>query len=65
MKPREQKYVDSSRASALLGIPEQDLCQISSETGLGHKENQGSEERTYFTYEELRKICLLSVQGVH
>lgn len=65
MKPREEKYVDLGRAATLLGMPERDLSQISCESGLGRKENRGSEEKTYFTYEELRKICQLSVSRVH
>jgi hypothetical protein len=49
----------------LLGIPEPELCRISSESGLGHTERSGSHEETFFTYEELRQICLISVQQVH
>jgi len=64
MKLREEKHVELGRAAALLGMPEQDLSKISCETGIGRKESQGSEEKTYFTYEELRKICLLSVNRV-
>ncbi len=65
MKAHDTKYVDQGRAAALLGIPEKDLCQISYEAGLGHKESRGAEEETYFTYEELRKICQLTVHRVH
>lgn len=65
MKGREEKYVEISRASVLLGIPEHDLWQISQEMGLGHQESRGSQQQTYFTYEELRKICMLCVNRVH
>ncbi len=65
MKSADMKYVDQSRAAALLGIPEPDLCRISSEAGLGHLEKAGTKDRWYFTYEELRKICLHAMQQVH
>ena len=44
----------------LLGIPENELSRISNESGLGHTECAGDQEETFFTYEELRKICLLT-----
>jgi hypothetical protein len=49
----------------LLGIPESELSRISSESGLGHRERAGDQEETFFTYEELRKICLMAVHQVH
>jgi hypothetical protein len=54
------KYVTRARASFLLGIPETELSRISKESGLGHVERVGSEEETYFTYEELKRICMLT-----
>jgi hypothetical protein len=59
------KYVTQSRAAMLLGIPENELSRLSSESGLGHTERAGGREETFFTYEELRKICLMTVQQVH
>jgi hypothetical protein len=59
------KYVTQSRAAMLLGIPENELSRLSSESGLGHKERAGGREEIFFTYEELRKICLMTVQPVH
>jgi hypothetical protein len=59
------KYVTQGRAAMLLGIPESELSRISSESGLGHTERAGGQEETFFTYEELRKICLMTVQQVH
>jgi hypothetical protein len=59
------KYVTQGRAAMLLGIPEEELSRISSESGLGHTERAGDREETFFTYEELRKICLMAVQQVH
>jgi len=59
------KYVTQSRAAMLLGIPENELSRLSSESGLGHTERVGEKEEIFFTYEELRKICLMTVQPVH
>jgi hypothetical protein len=59
------KYVTQGRAAMLLGIPESELSRISGESGLGHTERAGDQEETFFTYEELRKICLMAVHQVH
>jgi hypothetical protein len=42
-----------------------ELSRISSESGLGRKETAGEQEETYFTYEELRQICMLAVHQVN
>ena len=60
MKNTEFRYVTQERAAALLGIPENELSRISAESGLGHKERAGSQEETFFTYEELRQICQMT-----
>ena len=57
------KYVTRERAALLLGIPEEELSRISGESELGHTERAGDQEETFFTYEELRQICLLSTHG--
>jgi hypothetical protein len=54
------KYVTQKRAALLLGIPEEELSRISSESELGHTERAGDQKETYFTYEELRQICFLA-----
>jgi hypothetical protein len=54
------KYVTQARASFLLGMSEAELSRISKESGLGHAERAGNEKETYFTYEELQRICQLS-----
>ena len=59
------KYVTQGRAALLLGIPEEQLRRISSESGLGHTERAGDQQETFFTYDELRQICLLSQHPVH
>jgi hypothetical protein len=59
------KFVTQARASCLLGIPEAEFRRISKESGLGHVERAGNEEETYFTYEELQRICTLAVGQMH
>jgi len=56
------RYVTQARASFLLGIPEAEFRRISKQSGLGRMERAGNEEETYFTYEELRRICMLAAQ---
>jgi hypothetical protein len=62
------KYITQARASFLLGLSEADLSRISKESGLGHVERAGNEEETYFTYEELQRICMIAthqMEAVH
>jgi hypothetical protein len=65
MDSQVPKYVTRGRAAVLLGIPEAEILRISSESGLGHIERAGDQEEIFFTYEELRKICLLCMHEVH
>jgi hypothetical protein len=60
MSDQVPKYVTQARASRLLGMAEAELSRISKESGLGHVERAGNEKETYFTYEELQRICLLA-----
>jgi hypothetical protein len=60
MNNQVPKYVTQGRAALLLGIPEDELSRISIESGLGHTERAGDQKETFFTYEELRQISLLS-----
>jgi len=49
-------------------MPEAEFSRISKESGLGHVELTGNEKETYFTYEELQRICLLAarqLEAVH
>ena len=59
------KFVTVRRAAVLLGISEEELLRISSESGFGHTETADGHEDTFFTYEELRQICVLSVNTIH
>jgi hypothetical protein len=65
MNNQVPKFVTQGRAALLLGIPEDELSRISNESGLGHTESAGEDKETFFTYDELRQICLLSTQQVH
>ena len=68
MNNQVPKYVTQGRASFLLGIPEAEFQRLAKESGLGHVERAGSEEETYFTYEELQRICKLAthhMRAVH
>jgi hypothetical protein len=60
MNNQVPKYVTQARASLLLGLPEAELSRISKESRLGQVERAGNEEETYFTYEELLRICMLA-----
>ena len=62
MNNQVPKYVTQARASCLLGMPEPELSRISKESGLGLVERAGNENETYFTYEELHRICLLAAR---
>jgi hypothetical protein len=62
MNNQVPKYVTQARASFLLGMPEAEFRRISKQSGLGHVERAGNEEETYFTYEELRRICMVAAQ---
>jgi hypothetical protein len=60
MSNQVPKYVTRARASLMLGVPEAELSRISKESGLGHVERAGNQEETYFTYEELQRICVVA-----
>ena len=52
------KFVTQARAAFLLGLPVNEISRISTEVGIGHREEAGNEVETFFTYEELQKICV-------
>ena len=58
-----QDRVDEHRAAVLLGLPESELRRYSRASGLGHVENDDKGQKVVFTYEELRRICLLAAQS--
>jgi len=64
MTNRVPKFVTQARASLILRITEAELSRISKESGLGRVERAGNQEETYFTYEELRWICIVVTNQV-
>jgi len=68
MSNQVPRYFTQARASGLLGMPEAELDRMSKESGVGHVERAGNEEETYFTYEDLQRICVLAgrqIETVH
>ena len=63
MNRNPQDHVDEHRAAVLLGLPKAELRRYSQVAGLGHVENDDRGQRVIFTYEELRRICLLVAQS--
>src|SRR5882762_8285867 len=63
--PLRGKLLKEGGDTLRMGIGENELSRISSESGLGHTERAGGQEETFYTYEELRKICLMTVHQVH
>jgi hypothetical protein len=61
MNDQVPRYVTRARAAYLLGIPVEEICRISQESGIGHLERDGKNEEWFFTYEELQKICILAL----
>ncbi len=61
MDANGQQQIDEHRAALLLGLSPEELRRLSRLSGLGHLEKSESSERMVFTYEELRRICLLAV----
>ena len=61
MDGKTPKCVPQARAAILLGLPEDQLSRISRESGLGHMERAGGEYQLFFTYAELRQVCMLAV----
>lgn len=56
-------HVDEYRAAVLLGLPQSELRRYSRASGLGHVEKDDQGQKMVFTYEELRRICLLVAQS--
>jgi hypothetical protein len=63
MSPNLQDGIEEQRAAVLLGLPTAELRRYSRDSGLGHVEKGEQGERVVYTYEELRRICLLAAQS--
>jgi hypothetical protein len=58
-----QDRVEEHKAAVLLGVPTTELRRFSHLTGIGHLEESGHGQEMVFTYEELRRLCLLAAQS--
>ncbi len=58
-----QEQVGEHRAAALLGLAMTEIRRFSRLSGLGHLEKGDRGEQVVFTYEELRRLCLLAAQS--
>ena len=63
MVRNSQDRVEEQRAVVLLGLPAAELRSYSLASGLGHFESGDCGEQMVFTYEELRRLCLLAAQS--
>ena len=63
MSMNVQEQVGEQRAAVLLGLPTTELRRFSRLSGLGHLEKGDRGEQVVFTYEELRRLCLLAAQS--
>lgn len=63
MNRNTRDNVDEYRAAVLLGMPQSELRRYSRASGLGHVESDDKGQKVVFTYEELRRICLLVAQS--
>jgi len=58
-----QDRVEEHRAAVLLGLPATELRRFSQLSGIGHVEESDHGQEMVFTYEELRRLCLLAAQS--
>ena len=56
-----REVVDEGRAAYLLGLPQEQLREISEMSGLGQLVGTANALRMVFTYEELHKLCQIIV----
>ena len=61
MNPQDR--VEEHRAAVLLGLPTTELRRFSRLSGIGHLEESDHGQEIVFTYEELRRLCLLAAQS--
>ena len=58
-----QDRVEEHKAAVLLGLPATELRRLSRLSGIGHLEENDHGQEMIFTYEELRRLCLLTAQS--
>jgi hypothetical protein len=62
LDPNEQDRINERQAAILLGLPVEELRWLSRAFGLGCREKSEGEE-VVFSYEQLRRICLLAASS--
>ena len=60
---QQDHVVPEYRAAILLGIAPTDIRRYSRIAGVGHWETGDRGEQVFFTYEELRTLCLIAAQS--
>jgi hypothetical protein len=63
MSMNAQEQIGEHRAAVLLGLPMTEIRRFSHLSGLGHLEEGDRGEQVVFTYDELRRLCLLAAQS--
>ena len=58
-----QDRVEEHKAATLLGLSATELRRFSRLSGIGHLEEGVRGQEMVFTYEELRRLCLLAAQS--
>jgi len=58
-EPDQTETIDESRAAFLLGLPKEQLREISEFSGLGHLEEEAAAIRLVFTHEDMYTLCRL------
>ncbi len=64
MDANKQDQIDERQAAILLGLTTAELRRISRVSGLGRLETTDRSEQIVFTYDELRKVCLLAAPSL-
>jgi hypothetical protein len=60
-EPVHREIIDENRAAYLLGLPKEQLREISELSGLGRQEEGATSLQLVYTYEELYRLCRLIV----
>ena len=63
MSTNIREQVTEHRAAALLGLSMTEIRRFARLCGLGRLEKDDRGEQVVFTYEELRRLCLLAAQS--
>ncbi len=64
MDANKENRIDERRAAILLGLSTGELRRLSRLSGLGRMERSERNGQMVYTYEELRRLCLLAAPSV-